>query len=365
MDLHMKKVLHLMAAGGTGGIETLAREYSSMSELENHYLFLYKGGEIADDIAKNNENVRILGKKSYQIICTYYEIEKYVIENDISIVISHHGVDFLWLYLYLLKVRHPERKTVIYAHSYYADELVKKGIRKRIDKIIFYKAYSRADGLIAISEAVKKGLVSLSIEKTEKIHVIYNGVDVGRFCPINRNFNEPPTIIYVGRLEYVKGVHKLLRALSLVNEPFKCLIVGEGSQKESLADLIKELKLGDRVTMTGRRSDVDHILQSADIFVHPAIWNEGFGISLVEAMASGLLCIAYNRGAMTEIIDDKINGFIVEPDTIEALAEQLSIILEKPELERYRDMREKASVKAKTFSIEKYVSCMDQYCKSV
>lgn len=361
----MRKVLHLMATGGTGGIETLAREYCSKSKLENHYLFLYRGGEIADDIAEINNNVSVIGKKSYQIISTYRDIERYIIDNNISIVISHHGTDFLWLYLYLIKKRLNNVKTIIYAHSYYADELVKIGVRRTFSKIIFYKAYSLADGMIAISEAVKKGLIDIKINNPQKIKVIYNGVNVHRFHPRNDVLNNPPIIIYVGRLEYVKGVHKLVKALSMVSEPYKCLIVGDGTEREKLSNLIKELKLESNVIMTGKRSDVDEILQGADVFVHPAIWNEGFGISLVEAMASGLLCLAYNRGAMAEIIDDKKNGFIVEPDTIEALAEKISEVLTSLNDTKVQEMREAAISKAEKYDIDKYVSSMDWYCLNI
>ncbi len=354
-----------MVSGGTGGIETLAREYCAKSNEENYYMFLYKGGEIAEDIANINGYVTVLGKKSRKIIEIYKDIEKFIRTNSISVVISHHGVDFLWLYLFLIKKRFPTVKTVIYAHSYYADELVKKTPRKLFSKMIFYLAYDKADRLIAISHAVKKGLVDLGINNPEKIEVIYNGVDTKKFRSEKLCYNNPPVIVYVGRLERVKGVHKLVAALSQVKDQYKCLIIGDGSQKAVLENQVKNLGLEDRISLLGRRADVNTILQNADIFIHPAIWNEGFGISLVEAMATGLLCIAYKKGAMPEIIDNGVNGFIVEPDTVEMLAAAVSNalgIIETPEI---KAMREAAITKADRFNIENYVLNLDKLVESL
>ncbi len=361
----MKRVLHLMVTGGTGGIETLAREYCAKSNEENYYMFLYAGGEIAEDIARINGNVTVLGKKSTKVFEIFKDIEKFIRDNSISVVISHHGVDYLWLYLFMIKKKFPAVKTVIYAHSYYADELVKKTPRKLIFKSIFYMAYAKADRLIAISNSVKNGLVDLGIRNPEKIEVIYNGVDTKKFHNEDPGHNDIPVIIYVGRLEKVKGVHKLVAALSQVKENYRCLIIGDGSQKTVLENQVRELGLQDKVSLLGRRSDVSAILHSADIFVHPAIWNEGFGISLVEAMASGLLCIAYKKGAMPEIIDNGVNGVIVEPDTIEMLAQAISDALNKFGISEINAMRQAAIKKADCFNIDNYVVSLDKLVESL
>ena len=359
----MKKVLHLLVAGGTGGIETLAREYCNRSSHLNYYMFLYKGGEVADDIEKICGRAVVLNKKSRQFFQIYRDIKKFVKDNDISIVVSHHGSYQLWLYLYLLKKDINEIKTVLYAHSYYAD-LLTEGGRGFISRLAFNKAYPTLDKMIAISHAVKDGVVDLGIKNPEKIEVIYNGVDTKRFH-YEKHYNEVPLICYVGRLEYVKGVHKLIEALAKVDSPYKCLIVGEGSQKEFLQGRVDELSLSGKIDLCGRRSDVNDILKHADIFVHPAIWNEGFGISLVEAMASGVLCMTYDRGAMREIIDDSENGFIVVPNTIDALAEKLIYVLNEMSIEDILNMKNRAVVKAAKFDISNYVRSFDDLLENL
>lgn len=356
----MKNVLHLLVTGGTGGIETLAREYCSRSSHNNYYMFLYRGGEISDDIQNLCGRATILDKKSYQFFGIYKKIEAFIRDNDISVVVSHHGVDFLWLYLYMIKKRMPEVSTIIYAHSYYADMLTeKKGLRGLFCKKAFYKSYATVDKMIAISHAVKNGLLEVGIERPDKIEVIYNGVDTRRFSYIPHH-NEVPIICYVGRLEYVKGVHKLIEALAQVNDAYKCLIIGDGSQKSVLEKRANELGLSGSIEFCGKRSDINNILKKADIFVHPAIWNEGFGISLVEAMAAGLLCMAYDRGAMKEIIDDKETGFIVVPDTVDALAEKIKYVLNNMDNSEICDMKKKAVDKAAKFDISNYVRSLDE-----
>jgi glycosyltransferase involved in cell wall biosynthesis len=353
-----------MWTGGTGGIETLAINYSNLSKQDDHYIFIHRGGEIAEEMIRQNKKVTILSSTS--VFARYKEIKEYVRNKQIDVVISHHGVDYLWLYLKWVKHDFPSVKTIIYAHSYYADKLTTdvKGIRTYIAKIIFYSSYKTVDGMIAISNAVKNGLININISSPEKIEVIYNGVDVRKFKS-NIEISAIPQIIYVGRLEYVKGVHKLIDALAKVSCDFRCIIVGEGSQKEKLENQAREYGLLDKVSFLGRRNDVDALLQKADIFVHPAIWNEGFGISLVEAMSTGLVCITFNKGAMKEIIDDGLNGYIVEPDTSGALATKLEDVINNLKQGNLAEVRQNAVMKAHSFSIDKYVSSFNELVERI
>ena len=78
-------------------------------------------------------------------------------------------------------------------------------------------------------------------------------------------------------------------------------------------------------------------MSNADIFIHPAIWEEGFGITIIEAMARGKLCIASKRGAIPEIISDGVNGLLVESANAKQLAEKIKYVGEiMPKKERER-----------------------------
>ena len=111
----------------------------------------------------------------------------------------------------------------------------------------------------------------------------------------------------------MKGVDLLIRAIHCLekHENIECLIIGDGPESEALKVLAKRLCLECKVSFLGAQFNIPEWLWKASVFVHPAIYEEGFGISIVEAMAAGLPCIGFRQGAIEEIIEDRINGFIV------------------------------------------------------
>jgi len=123
-------------------------------------------------------------------------------------------------------------------------------------------------------------------------------------------------------------VDLLLRAWSSVHEQHPqstLVIVGEGEQAETLSD-----QAGKGVIFSGGVDDVRPYLQSADMFVLPSS-TEGLSNSLLEAMAVGLPVIATAVGGAPDLIDDKINGWLVPPYDIEAIQVALTGLIEAPD----------------------------------
>ena len=239
------------------------------------------------------------------------------------------------------------------------------GLKNRLGYIPFIKAGHRCcEKIIAISEFVKKAGMEAYGLPEEKIAVVYNGVDIERFSVSEFRVDNPRMeLIYVGRLIPVKGVHLLLEALSLL-EPEVCChvsIVGFGPEYEALVWKAEMLQLGGIVDFLGKRMDIPALLQKADYFVHPAIWQEGFGITLIEAMAAGRPCIAFRGGAIPEIIDDGVDGYHVEMASAEALAETIRKAYHQHNTDSYRKMSAAAKRKAKTFNIDNMVQNLESF----
>ena len=143
-------------------------------------------------------------------------------------------------------------------------------------------------------------------------------------------------IIFVGRLTYVKGVDILIKAFNEVrkkNNNVSLTIVGDGEEREKLIELSEKLEIRDKVKFVGRQTNVIEWLDKSDIFVYPSIWEEGFGISVVEAMARGCIPITFKRGALPEIIENNKNGILVDEINVEKLASAIEqiIIMDKDE----------------------------------
>jgi len=199
-----------------------------------------------------------------------------------------------------------------------------------------------ADVLICPSEEVKSESINYGFAKNNVIK-IPNGVDTTLFHPVDhlqkedlkRRFNFPslPILIYSGRLESVKGLAVLFRAWQRVlkdREGSYLLIVGDGSQKDGLINLAKELKIIESVRFAGHVDNVNEYLQTGDGFLFPS-FAEGLSNALLEAMASELPIVATKIGGTEEVIENKKNGILVEAGSVDKLAKGIITLLRRPE----------------------------------
>lgn len=202
-----------------------------------------------------------------------------------------------------------------------------------------------------------------SIDDTRvPIKAISNGINLARFKPgrvptgLRKKYKIPqgvPVITYLGRLDSEKHVGTLVKAFARVRKQTKAhlLIVGSGNDLEYLRSLAKELRVGRHVTLTGRVPDEDlpglHRIGKVFVMTSPV---ELQCISMLEAMASGLPVVAVDDGALRELAHDGVNGFVVQTDDDEAMAEKVQLLLSD---EKLRSQMAKESVKiAATHNLE-------------
>jgi glycosyltransferase involved in cell wall biosynthesis len=141
-------------------------------------------------------------------------------------------------------------------------------------------------------------------------------------------------VLSVGRLAEQKGHIYLLEAIPAIVEQFPetvFAIAGEGSQRAELEARSEQLGISQSVRFLGTRSDIPELLQMADIFVLPSLW-EGFPIALLEAMEAGLPVIATRVEGVEEIIVDGSNGLLLPPGDPKALQFALQRMLAQPDL---------------------------------
>ena len=138
----------------------------------------------------------------------------------------------------------------------------------------------------------------------------------------------PRSVLFVGRLEPMKGVDTLLRAFARLPAEASLRIVGEGSLRDELERLAGELRLGDRVTFTGRLTGV-HVLReyaNAEIFCGLSR-SEALGNVFLEAQASGCAVVATRVGGIPDAVQDGETGLLVPPDDVDAAADALRMLL--------------------------------------
>jgi glycosyltransferase involved in cell wall biosynthesis len=209
------------------------------------------------------------------------------------------------------------------------------------------KLMNRSDALIAVSKYTVNELTELYGIKEEKIHVIYNGVDVDKFKPrpnraeLRQEFGleeDKKIVLFVGRLYHRKGLEILLQSIPPVLKEFrnvKFVISGKGFKKkeESLRNLAKELNIEDHVKFLGYVPDekLPRLYSASDIFVLPAIY-ENFPFAILEAQSTGLPVVSTNVGGIPEFLVDNENGFVIDPGDSTQLTQRVLTLLQNPKL---------------------------------
>jgi len=173
-------------------------------------------------------------------------------------------------------------------------------------------------------------------------------------------------VLAVAKLVKRKGVADLVEAISLINNlKVKLIVVGYGPERENLEELVKKLKIENRVFFTGLVEKVDPFYASADVSVLPSFFIrkegdiEGLGIVLLEAQQYGLPVIGTNSGGIPEAIDEGRSGFVVPERNPEAIKEKILLLANDKKL--YLEMSKRAPqfVQEKfdwTKSIKKYLA---------
>lgn len=235
------------------------------------------------------------------------------------------------------------------------------------------QAMQTADLVVAATQAEEAQLNFLYGIKPAKIVTIPPGVDTARFYPIPMDEakeaigypKEKNLLLFVGRIEPLKGLDTLIRALaairksgSLEQECYSLAVIGgePGAEPEQMSSemarlktLCEELGIGDLIVFLGKKAQdtLPYYYSAAEILVMPSYY-ESFGMVALEAMACGTAVVASQVGGLGFLVQDGITGRVVPGGDVEALAATISDLMIKPELRK--KMGQQAAEYAKNFS---------------
>ena len=203
-----------------------------------------------------------------------------------------------------------------------------------------------ADGVIVSTEQEKQDLISLYRTPGHKVRVIPAGVDLGMFKPIDRNvarndlgIDNKKVILYVGRIEPIKGLGNLLEAVALLEDQDDTVLLivggkpGVDSELERLKSQARDLGLADKVVFTGAvpQGRLPAYYSAADVFVLPS-YMESFGLAALEAMACGTPVVASRVGGLSTFIRNGETGYLIPWRCPEPFAQRLDMVLANPAL---------------------------------
>ncbi len=353
------KILRITTSLDFGGQEQQFISFASAREmLKNEYVFaaIGYGGHAEKALVNRGFKVHILNRKvsvkSFGNILALYKLikaEKPDVVHTAAAEANFHGI----IAARLAGVKYLIAEEIgIPSHSSLAQK-------------IFAVVYRWCDKVICVSQSVKDHLVRTDEISDEKGVVIYNPVCFPNRYELERTkkFN----IVYVGRLEKIKNVKSLICAFSqMEHDHLQLIVVGHGSERNSLEDLVKNLNLSGKVKFEGFQPDPGKYLSTADLFVLPS-YSEGFGIGAVEAMFLQVPVLCSNVGGIPEFVEDNVNGWLFDPNDADNLHLKLEKILSLNDQDRKQMGINGYRSVFNSFTVEKYIKRLEnlyeQVCK--
>lgn len=323
-------ILNILYNFYSGGVERLAIDVSNqMAEMgQNAHICIISGkyskellNQVTDDV-----HVHILKKGKHRKIDYVIQILRIIDVNHIEVVHVHQGT--LMSFFLIIKTLRPKVRIYFTSH----DTHIFSELSRKDQKI----AASICNGIIAISDAVSEDIVRQGVKKS-KITRIYNGVDFSRF-PLKirkKDLSKGAVIANVARFApKKKGQDILIRAAAILcNRGYKIIVRFAGGETaasigemQCMKELTVELGISSQVDFLGNVNNVSEFLEEVDIFCIPSRY-EGFGISAVEAMATGLPCIASDIIGLNEVVNDPALGRLFKTENERDLADKIEYIL--------------------------------------
>ena len=204
--------------------------------------------------------------------------------------------------------------------------------------------------IITVSEANRGLALRHQVAQPEKLVTVHNGIEDTSFrakpgeCTV-------PRIVMVARFSEQKAQSLLIEAVAGIRQPFRLVLVGDGPTRAAVEAQVERCGLTERVEFAGNRRDIPEILADSHIFALFTRW-EGFPISILEAMRSGLPVVASDVNGVNEAVSHWDTGFTVAPGDVAGFRERLELLLGDPSLrERMGDASRKRF--EKEFTVER------------
>ena len=281
---------------------------------------------------------------------------KAVLEREKFDIIHLH--DPLYSTLTLTVLQHSKTTNIGTFHAFQ-----KTRIPYHLISPLFQGAFNKLHGRIAVSEPAKR---FISRYFPAEYNIIPNGIDFKRFStplpPIEKLRDGKLNILFVGRAEKRKGLNFLLEAYPLIKQevPQSRLVIVGPETRQKYEHIAKKLALTDVVfTDYIPNDDLPAYYQTADVFCSPATGGESFGIILLEAMAASKAIVASSIDGYASLINNGVEGLMVPPKDITALANTIVTLLKDEP--RRREMGMHGRQKAEQYSWSNIAKAINEY----
>lgn len=302
-------------------------------------LLCYPGSKIEEEAKRNGITTHGIKASGYLHPFAVYKIASIIKNNNFDLIHTQASKD-LWVLTPALWLS--SNSIPLLMTKQVGSFIVKKDF---LHKLI----YNRVKYALAISEVIRKNLLDTCPLTEDKVLLLHNSVDTGKFDPsktegkkIRAEYNIRENEIVIGmlaRFSWGKGHEEFIEAARLLvkeNNNLKFLIVGEPSRGEDnygdkITGLVKEYGLQDEVIFTGFRTDTPDVLSAMDIFAFPS-HSEAFGIALVEAMSLAKPTVVSNSDGVLDIAVEGETSYLFKKQNAADLAKKLLLFIKSEDL---------------------------------
>lgn len=357
-----KNILYFTRTMGLGGTEKVILQLCKKFNSEFNKIVVCSSGGV------HEEELKKLGIKHYKIsdienknpinvLKTFMILRKIIKNENIDIIHTHHRMAAFYTSI-LKKIM--KFKFIHTVHNTF------------LDKKILTKISLSSANIIVVGKKVKENLCDFYKLNTDKIKVIYNGIekDTNEIVevPEIKKYKEQGYFIVgnVGRLSEQKGMEYYIKAIPEViknNDKVMFFIIGDGEDKNKLEKLVDDLNIKDNIIFLGYRNDVINVIKQLDIVVLSSLW-EGLPLTPIETFSVGRTIVATDVDGTSEIVINNKNGFLIESKNYNDISEKvldlyknkyLRLAFEKEGYKTYKD----------NFSIEKFINGYLLFYKSI
>ncbi len=271
-------------------------------------------------------------------IVAYKKLKKIIASGEYEIIHCHTPVAAMMTRLAARKARKKDTRVIYTAHGFHFF----KGAPLKNWLIYFpveWICSFLTDDLITINrEDFAFANKHLHAKKTHYVPGVGVNIDKFKNTEVDRDKKRKElgipkdsiAVLSVGELNENKNHETVLRAIaSLDQKNIVYVICGKGGRKEYLENLAKELGMEERLILAGFRTDVAEIYKCCDIFAFPSK-REGLPVSVMEAMASGLPCVASDIRGNRDLIKEGKNGFLCSPITVDEFRKKIAVLIDTP-----------------------------------
>lgn len=300
-------------------------------------LFLYQPYELA----LSSKLVDMVKLHKIEVLHVHYAIPHAYAAYMAKKMLQEEGV-----YVPIVTTLHGTDITLVGSHPFY-----KPAVTFSINK---------SDAVTSVSQSLKDDTLRLFDIKKE-INVVPNFIDLQRhepkFTDCQRAMmasDDEKIITHISNFREVKQIPDVIRIFYNIQQkiPAKLMMVGEGPEREPAEKLCKKLGISDKVVFFGNSNEIDKILCFSDLFLLPSL-TESFGLSALEAMASGVPVISSNTGGIPEVNVHGVSGYLSEINDVDDMTKNALHIVSDDK--RLADFKANAKKISKKFDIHKIV----------